>query len=142
MVLSHSCPWTILVVTSTCLCMHVHYSECLQLCEGAPTSLQPTFHLCVVLTDVSSCRKYSIPCKGRAVQPPLSLTHNVVYFGGTPVNSASTARTNLIHKQLKHTRGGAMKFEFCLPSSCPVTVSPRTGILAEGQVGTTPHTCS
>jgi hypothetical protein len=80
-------------------------------------------------------KKYSIPCKGTAVQSPLRLDANTVYFAGTPVYSHSVASVTLKCDKTKDSshRGSSRSFEFCLPKSSPVSISPLSGVITEGK---------
>ena len=90
------------------------------------------------------CRAYQLPCCGEGVLPSLRLSHSVVNFAATAVGDVSSAVIAVHNPKLSRLnsaviRGavqpqGAKSFEFALPSSVPLTLSPAVATVPLGEV--------
>ncbi|XP_039419937.1 cilia- and flagella-associated protein 74 isoform X4 [Corvus cornix cornix] len=93
-------------------------------------------------------RQFKLSCKAVGVHPPLELSHSLVQFAATALNSMSSATLNVINS---HVDGnplthpvprigsgdpvpvGPTSFEFHVPRDCPVTITPSVGTVLPGQ---------
>ncbi|KAJ7421479.1 cilia- and flagella-associated protein 74 [Willisornis vidua] len=97
-------------------------------------------------TEIS--RQFKLSCKAVGVHPPLELSHSLVQFAATALNSVSEATLDVLNahvsgNSLTHAvprvgRGdpapvGPTAFEFHVPEDCPVTITPSVGTVMPGQ---------
>ncbi|XP_041887953.1 cilia- and flagella-associated protein 74 isoform X1 [Corvus kubaryi] len=93
-------------------------------------------------------RQFKLSCKAVGVHPPLELSHSLVQFAATALNSMSSATLDVINS---HVDGnplthpvprigngdpvpvGPTSFEFHVPRDCPVTITPSVGTVLPGQ---------
>ncbi|XP_064535005.1 cilia- and flagella-associated protein 74 isoform X8 [Pseudopipra pipra] len=93
-------------------------------------------------------RQFKLSCKAVGVHPPLELSHSLVQFAATALNSVSEATldvlnphvsgNSLIHAVPRIGTGepapvGPTSFEFHVPEDCPVTITPSVGTVLPGQ---------
>ncbi|XP_071431811.1 cilia- and flagella-associated protein 74 [Pithys albifrons albifrons] len=93
-------------------------------------------------------RQFKLSCKAVGVHPPLELSHSLVQFAATALNSVSEATLDVLNahvsgNSLTHAvprvgRGdpapvGPTAFEFHVPEDCPVTITPSVGTVMPGQ---------
>ncbi|XP_050178146.1 cilia- and flagella-associated protein 74 isoform X2 [Myiozetetes cayanensis] len=94
-------------------------------------------------------RQFKLSCKAVGVHPPLELSHSLVQFAATALNSVSEATldvlnphvsgNSLIHAVPRIGSGepapvGPTSFEFHVPEDCPVTITPAVGTVLPGQI--------
>lgn len=94
-------------------------------------------------------RQFKLSCKAVGVHPPLELSHFLIQFAATALNSVSTATLYVMnpHVSINHfthavprigngevTPVGPTSFEFCVPEDCPVTITPSVGTVLPGKV--------
>ncbi|KAM6241195.1 cilia- and flagella-associated protein 74 isoform 2-T2 [Porphyrio hochstetteri] len=87
-------------------------------------------------------RQFKLSCKAVGVHPPLELSHSLVQFAATALNSVSTATLYVMNSHVSGNHFthavprigsgevapvGPTSFEFCVPADCPVTVTPSVG---------------
>ncbi|KAI1231505.1 Cilia- and flagella-associated protein 74, partial [Lamprotornis superbus] len=93
-------------------------------------------------------RQFKLSCKAVGVHPPLELSHSLVQFAATALNSMSSATLDVLNS---HVDGnplthpvprigsgdpvpvGPTSFEFHVPQDCPVTITPSVGTVLPGQ---------
>ncbi|XP_066420300.1 cilia- and flagella-associated protein 74 isoform X1 [Molothrus aeneus] len=93
-------------------------------------------------------RQFKLSCKAVGVHPPLELSHSLVQFAATALNSVSSATLDVLNS---HVDGnplthpvprigtgspgpvGPSSFEFHVPQDCPVTITPSVGTVLPGQ---------
>ncbi|KAF4793523.1 hypothetical protein TURU_110616 [Turdus rufiventris] len=93
-------------------------------------------------------RQFKLSCKAVGVHPPLELSHSLVQFAATALNSVSSATLDVLNS---HVDGnplthpvprigtgdpvpvGPTSFEFHVPQDCPVTITPSVGTVLPGQ---------
>ncbi|XP_041275777.1 cilia- and flagella-associated protein 74 [Onychostruthus taczanowskii] len=93
-------------------------------------------------------RQFKLSCKAVGVHPPLELSHSLVQFAATALNSVSSATLEVLNS---HVDGsplsqpvprigsgspvpvGPTSFEFHVPQDCPVTIAPSVGTVLPGQ---------
>ncbi|XP_009578181.1 PREDICTED: uncharacterized protein CFAP74 [Fulmarus glacialis] len=93
-------------------------------------------------------RQFKLSCKAVGVHPPLELSHSLVQFAATALNSVSTATLYVMnsHMSVNHCTHavprigngevapvGPTSFEFCVPEDCPVTITPSVGTVLPGK---------
>ncbi|XP_061207662.1 cilia- and flagella-associated protein 74 isoform X4 [Neopsephotus bourkii] len=93
-------------------------------------------------------RQFKLSCKAVGVHPPLELSHSLVQFAATALNSVSTATLYVMnpHASINHFTHtvprigngkvapvGPTSFEFCVPEDCPVTITPSVGTVLPGK---------
>ncbi|XP_061306427.1 cilia- and flagella-associated protein 74 isoform X2 [Pezoporus flaviventris] len=93
-------------------------------------------------------RQFKLSCKAVGVHPPLELSHSLVQFATTALNSVSTAKLYVMnpHVSISHFTHtvprigngevapvGPTSFEFCVPEDCPVTIAPSVGTVLPGK---------
>ncbi|XP_009887976.1 PREDICTED: uncharacterized protein CFAP74 [Charadrius vociferus] len=93
-------------------------------------------------------RQFKLSCKAVGVHPPLELSHSLVRFAATALNSVSTATLYVMnsHVSVNHFthavprigKGevapvGPASFEFRVPEDCPVTITPSVGTVLPGK---------
>uniref|UniRef100_A0A8C6JX92 CFA74 protein n=1 Tax=Melopsittacus undulatus TaxID=13146 RepID=A0A8C6JX92_MELUD len=93
-------------------------------------------------------RQFKLSCKAVGVHPPLELSHSLVQFAATALNSVSTATLYVMnpHVSINHFTHtvprigngevapvGPTSFEFCVPEDCPVTITPSVGTVLPGK---------
>ncbi|XP_064253226.1 cilia- and flagella-associated protein 74 isoform X2 [Passer domesticus] len=93
-------------------------------------------------------RQFKLSCKAVGVHPPLELSHSLVQFAATALNSVSSATLEVLNSHvdgnpLTHPvpRAGSgspvpvgpTSFEFHVPQDCPVTIAPSVGTVLPGQ---------
>lgn len=94
-------------------------------------------------------RQFKLSCKAVGVHPPLELSHSLVQFAATALNSVSSATLDVLNS---HVDGnplthpvprigtgdpvpvGPTSFEFHVPQDCPVSITPSVGTVLPGQV--------
>ncbi|RLV95066.1 hypothetical protein DV515_00012934, partial [Chloebia gouldiae] len=92
--------------------------------------------------------QFKLSCKAVGVHPPLELSHSLVQFAATALNSVSSATLDVLNS---HVDGnplthpvprigtgnpvpvGPTSFEFHVPQDCPVTITPSVGTVLPGQ---------
>lgn len=94
-------------------------------------------------------RQFKLSYKAVGVHPPLELSHFLIQFAATALNSVSTATLYVMnpHVSINHfthavprigngevTPVGPTSFEFCVPEDCPVTITPSVGTVLPGKV--------
>ncbi|KAM4885882.1 cilia- and flagella-associated protein 74 [Sylvia borin] len=93
-------------------------------------------------------RQFKLSCKAVGVHPPLELSHSLVQFAATALNSVSSATLAVLNP---HVDGnplthpvprigtgdpvpvGPTAFEFHVPQDCPVSITPSVGTVLPGQ---------
>ncbi|XP_066059246.1 cilia- and flagella-associated protein 74 [Chamaea fasciata] len=93
-------------------------------------------------------RQFKLSCKAVGVHPPLELSHSLVQFAATALNSVSSATLDVLNS---HVDGnplthpvprigtgdpvpvGPTSFEFHVPQDCPVSIAPSVGTVLPGQ---------
>ncbi|OWK55773.1 Cilia- and flagella-associated protein 74 [Lonchura striata] len=98
-------------------------------------------------------RQFKLSCKAVGVHPPLELSHSLVQFAATALNSVSAATLDVLNS---HVDGnplthpvprigsgnpvpvGPTSFEFHVPQDCPVTITPSVGTVLPGQISSDP----
>ncbi|XP_063273428.1 cilia- and flagella-associated protein 74 isoform X2 [Prinia subflava] len=93
-------------------------------------------------------RQFKLSCKAVGVHPPLELSHSLVQFAATALNSVSSATLDVLNS---HVDGnplthpvprigsgdpvpvGPTSFQFHVPQGCPVTITPSVGTVLPGQ---------
>ncbi|XP_015504060.1 cilia- and flagella-associated protein 74 isoform X2 [Parus major] len=93
-------------------------------------------------------RQFKLSCKAVGVHPPLELSHSLVQFAATVLNSVSSATLDVLNSHvdrnpLTHPVSwigsgnpvpvGPTCFEFHVPQDCPVTITPSVGTVLPGQ---------
>ncbi|XP_074465732.1 cilia- and flagella-associated protein 74 isoform X1 [Larus michahellis] len=93
-------------------------------------------------------RQFKLSCRAVGVHPPLELSHSLVQFAATALNSVSTATLYVINSHVSVNpvthpvprigKGevapvGPTSFEFRVPEACPVTVTPSVGTVLPGK---------
>ncbi|XP_009869844.1 PREDICTED: uncharacterized protein CFAP74 [Apaloderma vittatum] len=93
-------------------------------------------------------RQFKLSCKAVGVHPPLELSHSLVRFPATALNSVSAAALYVVNPHVSvnpfahavpRTGGGEVapvgptSFEFCVPEDWPVTVTPSVGTVLPGK---------
>ncbi|XP_023796221.1 cilia- and flagella-associated protein 74 isoform X2 [Cyanistes caeruleus] len=93
-------------------------------------------------------RQFKLSCKAVGVHPPLELSHSLVQFAATVLNSASSATLNVLNSHVDRNPlthpvprigsgnpvpVGPTCFEFHVPQDCPVTITPSVGTVLPGQ---------
>ncbi|XP_039583762.1 cilia- and flagella-associated protein 74 [Passer montanus] len=93
-------------------------------------------------------RQFKLSCKAVGVHPPLELSHSLVQFAATALNSVTSATLEVLNSHvdgnpLTHPvpRAGSgspvpvgpTSFEFHVPQDCPVTIAPSVGTVLPGQ---------
>ncbi|XP_051493216.1 cilia- and flagella-associated protein 74 [Apus apus] len=93
-------------------------------------------------------RQFKLSCKAVGVHPPLELSHSLVQFAATALNSVSTATLYVMNSHVSANpfthavprigHGeiapvGPTSFEFCVPGDCPVTITPSVGTVLPGK---------
>ncbi|XP_030918369.1 cilia- and flagella-associated protein 74 [Geospiza fortis] len=91
-------------------------------------------------------RQFKLSCKAVGVHPPLELSHSLVQFAATALNSVSSATLDVLNSHvdgspLTHrvprigtgSPVGPTSFEFHVPQDCPVTITPSVGTVLPGQ---------
>ncbi|XP_068027514.1 cilia- and flagella-associated protein 74 isoform X1 [Anomalospiza imberbis] len=93
-------------------------------------------------------RQFKLSCKAVGVHPPLELSHSLVQFAATALNSVSSATLDVLNPHVDGnplTRPvprigsgnpvpvGPTSFEFHVPQDCPVTIAPSVGTVLPGQ---------
>ncbi|XP_075028392.1 cilia- and flagella-associated protein 74 [Calonectris borealis] len=93
-------------------------------------------------------RQFKLSCKAVGVHPPLELSHSLVRFAATALNSVSTATLYVLnsHMSVNHCTHavprigngevapvGPTSFEFRVPEDCPVTITPSVGTVLPGK---------
>ncbi|XP_059722649.1 cilia- and flagella-associated protein 74 [Haemorhous mexicanus] len=93
-------------------------------------------------------RQFKLSCKAVGVHPPLELSHSLVQFAATALNSVSSATLDVLNSHvdgnpLTHpvprigsgspVPAGPTSFEFHVPPDCPVTITPSVGTVLPGQ---------
>jgi hypothetical protein len=97
-----------------------------------------------ILLKTAIDKSYKLSCKGIGVLPALDLSHSLISFAPTPVNTVSTVHIQVVNPLLSSTdasviRGLAPKkgeriFEFAIPRNFPVSISPLVGRVKPGLV--------
>ncbi|XP_054148072.1 cilia- and flagella-associated protein 74 [Melozone crissalis] len=85
-------------------------------------------------------RQFKLSCKAVGVHPPLELSHSLVQFAATALNSVSSATVDVLSAHPVPRTGtgspgpaGPTSFEFHVPQECPVSITPSVGTLLPGQ---------
>ncbi|XP_039940700.1 cilia- and flagella-associated protein 74 isoform X5 [Hirundo rustica] len=93
-------------------------------------------------------RQFKLSCKAVGVHPPLELSHSLVQFAATALNSVSSATLDVLNSHvggnpLTHAVPrigtgdpapvGPTSFEFHVPQDCPVSITPSVGTVLPGQ---------
>ncbi|KAF2988379.1 hypothetical protein EK904_001351 [Melospiza melodia maxima] len=82
-------------------------------------------------------RQFKLSCKAVGVHPPLELSHSLVQFAATALNSVSSATVDVLSAHpVPGSPGpaGPTAFEFHVPQECPVAIAPSVGTLLPGQI--------
>ncbi|KAM3659660.1 cilia- and flagella-associated protein 74 [Ammospiza maritima maritima] len=85
-------------------------------------------------------RQFKLSCKAVGVHPPLELSHSLVQFAATALNSVSSATVDVLSAHPVPRTGtgspgpaGPTSFEFHVPQECPVAITPSVGTVLPGQ---------
>ncbi|XP_014799367.1 PREDICTED: cilia- and flagella-associated protein 74 [Calidris pugnax] len=93
-------------------------------------------------------RQFKLSCKAVGVHPPLELSHSLVQFAATALDGVSTATLYVMnphvsvnpftHPVPRIGKGeaapvGPTSFEFHVPETCPITITPSVGTVLPGK---------